>query len=133
MDIYKFEWININNSKIKTVNIKKDNPSADIAVYYLSKEIYDAKHTGVEILKVIHGYGSHGVGGEIKKAVAKYLLDAQRKKEIKFFVKGEEWSSCNEKVLFLQEKYPSLLIDEDVKNINSGITIIYLKDEKSFL
>lgn len=114
------------SEKIKKINIKEDFPACDIAIFNLSKEIFYAKSMGIEVLKVIHGYGSHGRGGEIKKAVKEYLTLCQRKKEIKFFIRGEEWSDFNEKVRFLQENYPSLIIDEDIKNINSGITVIYL-------
>ncbi|MBQ7307612.1 MAG: hypothetical protein IJW82_03695, partial [Clostridia bacterium] len=73
------DTILINTEKIKTINIKQDSPPADIAVFNLSKEIIYAKKTGIEVLKVIHGYGSHGKGGEIKKMVKKYLISAQKR------------------------------------------------------
>lgn len=100
---------------------------AGIAVYYLEKEIYASQQMGIEVLKVIHGYGSHGRGGEIKKEVKKYLKDAEKAKKIRFFVSGDSWSNLNENVKLLEENYPSLIIDEDIKNINSGITVVYIK------
>ncbi|MBQ7308019.1 MAG: Smr/MutS family protein, partial [Clostridia bacterium] len=108
----------INTEKIKTINIKTDSPPADIAVFDLSKEIGYAKKSGIEVLKVIHGYGSHGKGGEIKKKVKKYLFLAQKRKEIEFFVCGDEWGELNENVKILKENYPEFILDHDIRGIN---------------
>ena len=124
------EIISPYNPKIKTVNIKEDFPPCDVAVFNLYKAIFENERMGFEVLKIVHGYGSHGKGGEIKKAVKDYLTEAQRKKEIQFFVCGENWSSKNEKVKYLESKYPELILDEDIKNINSGITVILLNLKK---
>lgn len=115
------------NPKIKKINIKKDFPPSDVAVYDLSVAIKDCKQLGVEVLKVIHGYGSHGIGGDIKRAVIRYLYKCKRKKEIEFFVQGEEWSSFDERVKYLEHRFPEFIIDGDLKNLNSGITVIYIQ------
>lgn len=126
MNNYTNDIINIQNTKVKKCNIKKDSPYADVAVYDLMQEIYVAEHTGYEILKVITGYGSHGRGGEIKKLVDLYLLEAKKKKEIKDYFWGEKWTTTNSKINEIIENIPELMIDEDIKNINSGIVIIVL-------
>ena len=63
------EIISPYNPKIKTVNIKEDFPPCDVAVFNLYKAIFENERMGFEVLKIVHGYGSHGKGGEIKKAV----------------------------------------------------------------
>ena len=50
-------------------------PLADVAVAMLDAEIRYYIKTRERVLKVIHGYGSHGMGGEIKKLVHLYLKD----------------------------------------------------------
>lgn len=124
------EIISPYNPKIKTINIKEDFPPCDVAVFKLYEAIFLNTKMGFEVLKIVHGHGSHGKGGEIKRAVKDYLIEAERKKEIQFFVMGENWSTKNEKVKYLENKYPELILDEDIKNINSGITVILLNKNK---
>ena len=47
------------------LNLKENSPSVDEAMAILEINIDICKKSGVKVLKVIHGYGSHGVGGAI--------------------------------------------------------------------
>ena len=51
---------------MRVVNIKKDNPNADYALFLIDEEIRYSKATGNRVILIIHGYGSHGQGGVIK-------------------------------------------------------------------
>jgi hypothetical protein len=52
-------------TKIKTVNIKDDHPTVDVALMRL-KQLLMIRNTGdVAAVKVIHGYGSTERGGDI--------------------------------------------------------------------
>ena len=112
--------------KVKLIDIKKDFPPVDIAIYELEKEIKLSKLEGVKVLKVIHGYGSSGKGGLIKKAVRQFLKDAKRNKIITDYVAGEGWSSYKVLPLNLLEDAPELLLNLDNESFNLGITIVIL-------
>ena len=82
----------------KLVSIKEGYPDSDYAIYLMEKEIEFAKAEGIKVLVFIHGYGSHGVGGVIKKKVMQSLLHLKKSKKIINFVLGENWSTISEDV-----------------------------------
>jgi hypothetical protein len=76
------------------------------------------------IIKIVHGYGSSGVGGSIKEAVRAYLAEQKNKGLIKSYIPGEAFSQM---MGFDAEikTYQSLLEkDSDYRKSNSGITYI---------
>jgi hypothetical protein len=78
------------------------------------------------LLKVIHGYGSSGVGGEIRIAVQKRLREMVEANEIRDCIFGEDWSkSCDETWRLLQKK-PEWKGDPDLGRGNRGITMVLL-------
>jgi hypothetical protein len=108
----------------RIVNIKEHMPPADYAVYLLDSAIEDTKKMGEKSLIVIHGYGSHGTGGEIKKAVVEYLTTAKKKKQIKTFVKGDEWGEFNPDRQLICDVCPELIVSDQLNSFNSGVTVI---------
>ena len=50
--------------RYKTINLKENFPTVALALATLEIEIDVAKQEGITAVKVIHGYGSHGVGGD---------------------------------------------------------------------
>ncbi|HET9950497.1 MAG TPA: Smr/MutS family protein [Candidatus Eisenbacteria bacterium] len=115
-----------NKGAIREINVKASMPTVDEARRHLLDELAAAKSGGVRILKVIHGYGSSGVGGKLRGALRRSL--ALRKKEggIKNFIAGEEWSLFNEEARALCDRYPVLRDDPDYSRENPGITIVEL-------
>jgi hypothetical protein len=111
---------------IRTVNIKENMPPSDYAVYLLDVAISDSKKMGERALIVIHGYGSHGKGGEIKKAVAKYLATAKKNKIITAYVKGDEWGELNPDKQLICSKCPELIASDQLNDFNSGVTVVLL-------
>ena len=67
---------------IETINIKNGFPPADVAVANMEIEIDALTFAGKKAVKVIHGYGSHGVGGEIKKQAHARLVELKKEKKI---------------------------------------------------
>ena len=57
---------------IRRINIKDDHPPVDIAVSRALNEIECSAPQKEPFLKIIHGYGSGGTGGEIKKQLHLY-------------------------------------------------------------
>ena len=112
--------------KCKVINLEAGMPRVDIGIRKLYLEITTAKHQRIKILKVIHGYGSSGVGGSLKKGVSDYL--SQKKKEgfVKDYITGENWNIFNESTRNVLSDYKDLKKDRDLGNRNPGITMIFL-------
>ncbi len=110
---------------INIVNIKKDFPDCEYAIFLAEKEIEFSLKEGSEILILIHGYGSNGVGGTIKKELHAKLRELVLKKKIKAFIPGEEFTMLKDDVAKICEKYPNLITDQ-LLNLNPGVTIINL-------
>lgn len=111
--------------KYKTINIKENNPTVELALAKLEIEIEIAHFEGCEIMRIIHGYGSNGVGGEIKKSLIPYLVQAKRKGLIKDFIKGEEWAT-SEKIKNVIDKFKEIYLDIELLSSNPGMTVILL-------
>ena len=111
---------------IKTVDVKSDLPSVDQALQRLEREIVCAKAEKNRLLKVIHGYGSSGVGGEIRIAVQKRLRELEDAGDIRGSIFGEDWSKSNEVSWRLLREYPELKGDPHLGRRNLGITIAIL-------
>ena len=96
------------------------------ALQRLEREIAQARQEGLVLLKLIHGYGSTGAGGDIRIAVQARLREMARDGAIRGCVFGEEWAkSCEEVWRLLQEK-PELKGDADLGRRNLGITVVML-------
>ena len=81
------------------------------------------KHVAV---KLIHGYGSSGAGGDIRIAVQKTLAQKLSVMEIRAFIPGEDWRTSNEFSWDLLKRCPELKQDSDFGRANRGITIVVL-------
>ena len=112
--------------KIETINIKDGFPPSDVAVANMEIFIDICKKTDTKVIKVIHGYGSHGVGGEIKKQAHLRLQELKKFKKIENYIPGERFGENEKHGEFILQNFPELIIDEDLKNYNSGITLIFL-------
>ena len=111
--------------KYKVFNLKENQPTVQLALALLEIEIEASRREGIAVMKVIHGYGSHGVGGEIKKALNFWLKRAVQRGFIRDCVKGENWTSSEKNHKF-KKLCPELLGDPELYFANSGVTIILL-------
>lgn len=112
--------------KLREINIKAGMPSVDEARALLLESLLTAKAGGVRLLKVIHGYGSTGVGGRLRSALRRSLELRKKEGAIKGFIKGEEWTLFNEDARALCDRFPFLRDDPDYSRENPGITIVEL-------
>jgi hypothetical protein len=113
--------------ELMLVNLEECMPKVEQAKMRLDFAIQNGRARNVIVLKVIHGYGSSGVGGRIKIAVKETLTVRKRQGGIKLFVNGEDWTIFNEKTREILERCPSLRRDNDLENYNPGITIVMLR------
>ena len=101
-------------------------PSVSEALQRLEREIALAKRGNESLLKVIHGYGSKGVGGEIRIAVQKRLSELVQSGQIRDCIFGENWSKSDETTWRLLRERPELKSDPHLGRGNLGITILVL-------
>lgn len=111
---------------IKLINLK-EGIYPDVATFMLVHEIELAKLSDVNVIIAIHGYGSHGTGGEIKQEIVKQLKLLKSGKQIVDFVKGEQWSEYHKIYSELTNLEPELILHPHLANLNSGVTLVWVK------
>lgn len=111
---------------MKTVNLKDGLPSVEQARTRLQSEIQIAQSQGLKLLKIIHGYGSQGVGGELRIALQSTLRSMAHSGEIRDCIYGEKWRKSDERSWELLKRMPDLKNDPDLGRGNRGITLILL-------
>jgi len=111
---------------MEEVNIEYGMPTVDEAMPLLTDRLRRLKQSGVKAVKIIHGYGSTGKGGRLRKATLKLLEESKASGLIKDFVVGEQWSKFELRTLTLIDRLPQLYQDQDLELHNRGITIVFL-------
>jgi hypothetical protein len=101
-------------------------PSVAEALQRLEREIAVARQGKTGLLKVIHGYGSTGAGGDIRIAVQRRLHDLAEAGKIRGCIFGENWSKADEATWRLLQAQSDLKSDSDLGRRNQGITIVLL-------
>jgi len=96
------------------------------ALLRLDHELAVAQQEGYSLVKLIHGYGSTGVGGEIRVAVQKRLHEMRESSQIRGLIFGENWSRSDEQTWKLLLAHSALKQDRDLGRKNQGITIVLL-------
>ncbi len=112
--------------KIRVYSVKAGLPTVQEARQRLNAEIDKARQSGVMVLKVIHGYGSSGVGGALRDAIRRSLQKRRKEGRIRAFVIGEKWSVFEEAARQMLEACPELSKDPDLDRYNEGITLVLL-------
>jgi hypothetical protein len=111
---------------IKTINLKSDMPSVPEALRRLDREIALARQEKHSLLKVIHGYGSTGAGGDIRIAVQRRLHDLAEAGQVRDCIFGENWSKTDDATWRLLQAQSDLKSDLDLGRRNQGITVVLL-------
>jgi len=111
---------------IRVVNLEAGMPTVEKAISHLKTELTSARRTKTKILKLIHGYGSSGSGGDIRMAVQRLLQEMSQHGEIRTCIFGEDWTKSDERTWKLVQENPELKQDHDLGRRNLGITIVVL-------
>lgn len=109
-----------------TINLEEGRPTRDIALRRLSDEIVRYKAQRVKAVKLIHGYGSSGVGGVIRVAVRKELEHMKNRGVIKLYVAGENFEIFSSDTIKMLDSCNALRSDRDLGRFNNGITMVLL-------
>ena len=112
--------------KLITIDIKSDKQTVREAIAQFLIEMEAYQKGGFKVMKVIHGYGSHGVGGAIKVELLKTLRDLKNRKKIQDYITGNEWPTAKQVKKMAINYCPDLLADSEMTFVNSGVTIVIL-------
>ena len=108
---------------LRLINLK-EGYSLEQALAILEIEIESAKKEGIVAVKVLHGYGSHGKGGVIRKTLLPLLASWKKSKFILNYFSGDKWNLFDEDAKRILLKDKSIYNDCDISSSNPGITII---------
>jgi len=114
------------STAMKIVNLKSDMPQVHQALQQLDRELALARQEKTKLLKLIHGYGSTGAGGDIRIAVQKRLLQMTQDGQLRACIFGENWSKSDDAAWKVLQSHPELKSDSDLGRRNQGITIVFL-------
>ena len=112
---------------ILEVNIKEGMPIVDVALKRMETALHTYGKSGT-LIKIVHGYGSTGVGGKIRTAARSRLRSMKAAGKIIDFIPGEEFSmfdAATQKAL--AQHYKELTGDKDYGRSNNGVTVVILK------
>jgi hypothetical protein len=101
-------------------------PSVHEALHRLEREIGLARLQKHSLLKVVHGYGSTGAGGDIRIAVQRHLHELVEAGQIRGCIFGENWSKTDDATWRLLQAQSDLKGDPDLGRRNQGITVVWL-------
>ena len=101
-------------------------PTVQEALNRLDREIAGARQQKNSLLKIIHGYGSTGAGGDIRMAVQRRLHELVEGGQIRGCVFGENWSKTDNTTWRLLQTQSDLKSDPDLGRRNQGITVVWL-------
>ncbi len=109
---------------VKTVKLKQGMPSVDEALSRLERELGSARAGGVRMVRVIHGYGSSGVGGDIKTSVRARLVVWLQRGRIRAFTAGDDYTHTTRQGRALVARFPELKKSLTTDRNNPGITFV---------
>ncbi|HAW15164.1 MAG: Smr/MutS family protein [Clostridiales bacterium] len=109
------------------IDLETGRPDTGTAMKKLYNQIYLARSRGAREAKIIHGYGSSGTGGAIKRACLTELSSYRRRGIIKAYCPGEQFGPMSQGGRDILTLRPELKKDKDWARCNDGITVVVLK------
>lgn len=109
-----------------TIDIKSNRQTVAEAIAQFLVEVEAYKKGGFKVVKVIHGYGSHGVGGAIKQAFLKKCQDLKNKKIIEDYTCCDKWTDKNIVKKIAINYCTDLIADSELTHLNPGCSIIIM-------
>jgi hypothetical protein len=110
----------------RMVNLEKGMPLVQQALNRLEAELAASRAQGCKVLTLIHGYGSSGEGGAIKRAVNQHLQFLCHQGRIKEIIPGEKFEGRSGRGRQLLRRFPFLADHRDLNRANPGITLVIL-------
>ena len=110
--------------RLRTIDMEAGMPLVDEGLTRLEKELARAMQAGVDVVRVIHGYGSTGKGGKLRVACRTYLSGMLKAGKIRAFLPGEDYSKTTNSGRNLINRCPDLRDSERSDRKNPGITFV---------
>lgn len=114
------------DGKIHEINLKAGMPRVQEALAAMEQALARARSGGIAVIKFIHGYGSSGVGGDIRIAVQKQLHQMETAGLVRACIFGEDWSASDARTWALLKARPELKADAHLGKKNRGITVVVI-------
>ena len=111
---------------IKIIDLEDGMPKVEEARLRMQRELQVARQQGYAAVKLIHGYGSSGVGGSLRIELQKELHRLAGTGSVRSFIAGEDWRISDEKTWEVLKRYPEWKRDSDLGKANKGISIVLL-------
>jgi hypothetical protein len=108
------------------INLEEGMPTVENARRKLEQALRTARARRYDAMKIIHGYGSTGKGGAIKRDVHIFLSQQKRRGSIQTYVPGESFSPFDENARRMIDRCPDLAKDSDYSRGNDGVTLVLL-------
>ena len=99
-------------------------PDLEEARSRLKAELASCQSRKVKAVKIIHGYGSSGVGGVLRHGIRKSLVSRRKEGLLRAVIFGENWSIFDSNARAVLQVCPDLAKDRDLCNSNPGISIV---------
>ena len=113
-------------ARIKVVNLEEGMPTLEQARLRMEAELATARREGFTAVKLIHGYGSSGVGGTLRTGLQRALRRMVDDGKLRAAIAGEDWRIADETSWTLLKKFPEWKQDTDLGRGNRGITLVLL-------
>lgn len=104
------------------INLEEGMPSTFEAIQIAKDSIESRRMSKDRILVFIHGYGSSGKGGAIKRKLHSLLDSLRSSHKIRIYIPGERFGLFNEEARNLYKKDSSL--SSYYNKENDGITVV---------
>lgn len=111
---------------IKIIDLEEGMPKVEEARLRMQHELQVARQQGYAAVKLVHGYGSSGVGGVLRIELQKELQRLAGSGSIRSVIAGENWRISDEKTWELLKRYPEWKQDSDLGKGNKGISLVLL-------
>ena len=109
------------------INLKRGGPSAEEALDRLTHQLRRASELGIKVVLLVHGYGSSGEGGHIKRVIREALDNNYFSDRVTDYYCGEDLAYGSELYQALLRRRPSIKHHlQSSKHGNAGLTILLL-------
>jgi hypothetical protein len=112
-------------SVVLTIDVAHPPRPAEVVEETLIESWSQVRNSASErLLKIIHGYGSSGIGGTTKELVTNWVF--RRRDKFRAVISGESYDLYNPTVQELRKEIGDFA-DPDLGKSNPGITILWIR------
>src|ERR1019366_6048771 len=105
---------------VVTINLEIGHPTVEEARQMLKVELEKCRSRKVTAVKIIHGYGSSGVGGALRPGIRKPLINRRKVGSVKAVVFGEKWRVFDAEARSMLEQCPESAKGKESSNSQPG-------------